>query len=164
MIIYVTSYQDERTFARASKTAPIAYLSKPINEQELRRTLELLVQRIGDQAPNEERGSFSEKSFYLKSNHRLEKVNLRDIRYIEIQNRICVIDTTHKQYTIRRTLQEIEEKLPAGLLTRVHRSYLVNLDYMDSYDTLRNRIIISDQEVPVSKAYKSEVTSQLEML
>ena len=32
------------------------------------------------------------------------------------------------------------------------------------YDTLRNRIIIPDQEVPVSKAYKSEVTGELEML
>jgi len=163
-IIYVTSYQDERTFARASKTAPIAYLPKPIDEKGLLRTLELLVQRIGDLPPSEEKGTFLGKSIFLKADHKLEKVKLTDIRYIEIQNRVCVIDTVHQQYTIRRSLQELEEKLPQGLLTRVHRSYLVNMSFMDSYDTLRNRIIIEDQEVPVSKAYKSEIIGELETL
>ena len=163
-IIYVTSYQDERTFSRASKTAPVAYLSKPVDEKELLRTLELLVNRISDLPQSEAKGSISNKSFFLKSNHRLEKVRLDDIRYIEIQNRTCIIDTKPKQYSVRRALHELEGKFPVGLLTRVHRSFLVNMAFMDSFDTLRNRIIISDQEIPVSKAYKAEVLGALEML
>lgn len=163
-IIYVTSYQDERTFARASKTAPIAYLSKPIVEQDLLRTLDLLVNRIGDLPQSEDKGSISETSFFLKSEQKLEKVKLSSIRYIEIQNRVCVIDVGHKQYKVRRSLQELEGRLPEGLFTRVHRSFLVNMAHMDSYDTSRNHIIMGASAVPVSKAYKAEVLGTLELL
>ncbi len=163
-IIYVTSYQDERTFARASKTGPVAYLSKPIDEQDLLRTLELLVNRIGDLPQSENKGSFSESSFFLKSDQKLEKVKLSAIRFIEIQNRVCVIDVGHKQYKLRRSLQELEGRLPEGLFTRVHRSFLVNMTHMDSYDTSRNHIVMGDSMIPVSKAYKADVLGSLELL
>jgi len=164
LIIYVTSYQDERTFARASKTAPIAYLPKPIEEKGLLRTLELLVNRVSGAEEINDQGSFTEKTVFLKTNQKLEKVKLSDIRYIEIQNRDCIIDTIHKKYTIRRALQELEEKLPANMMTRVHRSFLVNLDYMDTYDIQMNRIVIGEETVPVSKAYKSIVLDTVETL
>lgn len=167
LIIFVTSYQDERTFKRASKTAPIAFLPKPIDEEQILRTLELLINKISikpsDQSISEITESFTDRSVFLKSNHALVKIKLSDIQFIEVNNRECIIYSGSNWYTIRRSLSELEEKLPQGLLTKVHRSFLVNLKYMDSYDTLRNRIIIKEHEIPVSKAYKGEVLSSLEM-
>ena len=86
-----------------------------------------------------------------------------DIRFIEVKNRDCIIYDGHNNYTIRRTLSEIEEKLPQGLLTKVHRSFLANLSFIDSYDMLRNRIMMKEYEIPVSKTYKQEVLASLEV-
>lgn len=167
LIIYVTSYQDERTFKRASQTAPVAFLPKPIDEEQILRTLELLINKISinkkDDSSSEVSDAFTDRSVFLKSNHSLVKVKLTDVQFIEVKNRDCIIHSGQHIYTIRRSLSELEEKLPQGLLTKVHRSFLVNLSFMDSYDTLKNRILIGDQEIPVSKAYKGEVLSSLEM-
>ncbi len=168
LIIFVTSYQDERTFKRASKTAPVAFLPKPIDDEQILRTLELLVNKIAiksvDQDTTDSSESFTDRSVFLKSNHALKKVRLADIQFIEVKNRDCVIYSESHKYTIRRSLAELEDKLPEGLLSKVHRSFLVNLSFMDSYDTLKNRILIGAHEIPVSKAYKNEVLSSLEML
>jgi len=167
LVIYVTSYQDERTFKRASKTAPVAFLPKPINEEQILRTLELLVNKIASEKEKESiqetKNAFTTKSIFLKSNQSLVKVNLMDIRFIEVQNRDCIIYDGHNSYTIRRTLSEIEEKLPEGLLTKVHRSFLANLSFIDSYDMLRNRILMNQHEIPVSKTYKQQVLASLEV-
>lgn len=167
LIIYVTSYQDERTFKRASETAPVAFLPKPIDEEQILRTLELLIKKVSINTKNElspdNPETFTNRSVFLKANHALVKVKLKNIQYVEVKNRDCIIHSGPHAYTIRRSLSELEEKLPKGLLTKVHRSFLVNLSYMDSYDTLKNRILIGEHEIPVSKAYKSEVLSSLEM-
>jgi DNA-binding LytR/AlgR family response regulator len=167
LVIYVTSYQDERTFRRASQTSPVAFLPKPINEEQILRTLELLVNKISEEGERRSldtiANAFTNKSVFLKSNQFLVKVKLKDVRYIEVKNRDCIISDGHNMYTIRRTLSEIEEKLPQALLTKVHRSFLVNLSYMDSYDMLRNRIIMGELEIPVSKTYKQTVLASLEV-
>ena len=136
LIIFVTSYQDERTFKRASKTAPVAFLPKPIDEEQILRTLELLIHKIAIKTKDEPLAnnveSFTNRSVFLKSNYALVKVKLTDIQFIEVKNRDCIIHSNPHIYTIRRSLSELEEKLPKGLLTKVHRSFLVNLSYMDS--------------------------------
>jgi len=166
LVIYVTSYQDERTFKRASKTAPVAFLPKPIDEEQISRTLELLINKISVGQPNDAisqtSNAFTNKSVFVKADHALVKVQLADIHYIEVQNRDCIIYIGDTSYTIRRTLSELESKLPDGLLTKVHRSYLVNLNYLDSYDMLTNKIIIGDRHIPVSKSHKEAVLTSLE--
>lgn len=167
LIIYITSYQDQRTFNRASETGPVAFLPKPIDENQILRTLELLVNKMTKQSmineQSENSGAFSDQSVFFKSGQHLVKVRFSSILFIEVQNRDCIIYTAHNEYKIRRTLAEVEERIPDGLLSRVHRSFLVNMKCLDSYDTLRNKIIIGEHEIPVSKGYKNEVLSSLNL-
>jgi len=145
----------------------VAFLPKPIDEEQISRTLELLVNKISnskDQGTiSETSNAFTNKSVFVKTEQALVKIQLADIQIIEVQNRDCIIYTGKTSYTIRRTLAEVESKLPNGLLTKVHRSYLVNLNYLDSFDTISNRIIIGDRYIPVSKTHKEEVISSLEL-
>jgi two-component system LytT family response regulator len=103
-----------------------------------------------------ERVSQSAAHVFIKSGARLERVTLSEILYIEGQDDYRCIHTRHKQILTSETFGELEKRLP---VCRVHRSYAVALDKIDSIE--RDRVRIGEKLIPISASYRDALHSLL---
>ena len=96
---------------------------------------------------------------FVKTEHRLEKIVLRDILYIEGMRDYRRIHTLDKRIMTLQNFKEFEQILPSNLICRVHKSYMVALGKIDAIE--RNRIRISDQKIPISDTYKADFFNRI---
>lgn len=89
---------------------------------------------------------------FVKTENRLEKIMINDIFYIEGMRDYVRIHTSNKKIMTLQSFTELEQLIPAHLICRVHKSYMVAINKIDSIE--RSRIKIADQLIPVSDTYK----------
>lgn len=89
---------------------------------------------------------------FVKTENRLEKVALNEIVYIEGMRDYRRIHTLTKKIMTLQNFSELEQIIPANLVCRVHKSYMVALSKIISVE--RSRIKIGDQLIPISDTYK----------
>lgn len=83
----------------------------------------------------------------------------RNIIYVEAQRKECKIVTTSGEATVKMKLMDLEEKLESFHFVRIHRSFLVNMDYI--FRITKNSIILtSSEELPISRG-SSDTLKQL---
>ncbi len=89
---------------------------------------------------------------FIKTALRLEKVRLSDILFIEGDGDYRQIQTTHKRLTTAETFADLERRLPTEQICRVHKSYMVALDKIETIE--RDRIVIRGKYIPISSTYR----------
>ncbi len=93
------------------------------------------------------------KSVFIKTEYRLEQVLLSDIIYIEGMRDYRRIFLTGKSIMTLQTFKELEEMIPPSAVCRVHKSYMVAVDKIESIE--KDRIKIGKERIPISETYKS---------
>ncbi|MDB5022900.1 MAG: DNA-binding response regulator [Mucilaginibacter sp.] len=89
---------------------------------------------------------------FVKTENRLEKIMLNEIVYIEGMRDYRRIHTVNKKIMTLQNFSEFEKLIPSSLVCRVHKSYMVALNKIESIE--RSRIKIADQLIPISDTYK----------
>ena len=100
-------------------------------------------------------------SFFLKSEYKIRRINFNDILYIEgLKDYIKVYTTGEDKPVLSlNSIKSLEQKLPEEKFMRVHRSFLVNLDKIETID--RSRIVFGKAYIPVSDQYKAKFQEYL---
>jgi len=91
------------------------------------------------------------ESIFVKTGNRLEKINISDILYIEGMRDYRRIHTVNKRIMTLQNFSELEQILPPNLVCRVHKSYMVGINKIESIE--RRRIRIAEQIIPISETY-----------
>lgn len=99
------------------------------------------------------------KYIFIKTENRLEKVNIDDILFIEGMRDYRRIHTITKRIMTLQNFSELEELIPPNLICRVHKSYMVSIGKIEEIE--RSRIKISDQIIPISETYRNHFFSQI---
>ncbi len=169
-VVFVTSLQDNETFARARHTQPVAFILKPFDTLQLQRAIELAVSGLASK-PAETQNNFEQNDLvlqdclFVKVREKLEKVSLDDILYIESEGRYAMLySVSGRKFAIRIPLGELEEKLPISRFARIHRSYLINLKWLQSVDLQEMTVLVKDKQVPFSKSYREKILERLEQI
>lgn len=89
---------------------------------------------------------------FVKTENRLEKIMISEIIYIEGMRDYRRIHTTTKKVMTLQNFSEFERLIPASLVCRVHKSFMIAVSKIESIE--RSRIKIADQLIPVSDTYK----------
>jgi len=89
---------------------------------------------------------------FIKTEHRLEKINLDEIFFIEGMRDYRCINLNGKRIMTLQNFGELENDLPSKKFCRVHKSFVVALDKIESIE--RDRIKIKDNLIPISETYK----------
>jgi len=99
---------------------------------------------------------------FLKSEYKIRRINFNDILYIEgLKDYIKVYTRTDaKPVMSLNSLKALEQKLPEDKFMRVHRSFIVNLEQIDTID--RSRIVFGKEYIPVSDQYKDKFQTYLD--
>jgi len=148
-VIVTTAYQDYAL--KGFEMNVTDYLLKPF-------TFERFSLAVG--RAKEARVQLPAKLFiFIKTQYRLEKVRLSELLFIEGAGDYRCLYTTGKTLMTRETFGELEKELPAARFIRVHKSYLVALDKIESLE--RDFIRIAGQLIPVSETYKKILLSKI---
>lgn len=89
---------------------------------------------------------------FVKTEHKIQKIYLDDILYIEGLKDYISIFTASERIITLQNMKKMEEVLPEGRFIRVHKSYIVSLDKIESIE--RSRITISDKKIPIGDTYR----------
>ncbi|MEL6668248.1 MAG: LytTR family DNA-binding domain-containing protein [Bacteroidota bacterium] len=96
---------------------------------------------------------------YLKSDRQYVKVQLSEILYVEALKNHLLIHCRDKRYTTLMTLGELADKLPSDQFMRCHRSFLLSLAHIESFD--HSGVHIQGQRLPLGRLYKQQVLERL---
>ena len=89
---------------------------------------------------------------FVKTENRLEKIMIDEILYIEGMRDYLRIHCVGKKIMTLQSFHELEQLIPAYLVCRIHKSYMVAINKIESIE--RSRIKIADQLIPLSDTYK----------
>jgi DNA-binding LytR/AlgR family response regulator len=91
---------------------------------------------------------------FVKTEHKIQKVYLNDILFIEgLKDYISIFTPTERIITLQN-MKKMEDALPEKHFIRVHKSYIVSINKIDSIE--RSRIFIGDKVIPVGDTYREE--------
>jgi len=89
---------------------------------------------------------------FVKTEHKIQKIQLDDILYIEGLKDYISIFTKNERVITLQNMKKMEETLPKGDFIRVHKSYIIALDKIESIE--RSRIAIAGKTIPVGDTYR----------
>jgi two-component system LytT family response regulator len=174
--IFVTAYDEYAV--EAFEAHALDYLLKPIDEERfaeavdrartqirraeaegLSRQLQGLLREVGDEDDTIDR-------FTVRGRNRIYFVDAADVQWIESEGDYVALHDGEDTHLIRKTMKELEAQLAAGRFLRVHRSYIVNTDYVEELHPLDHGtyrlIMAAGTPLKTSRGYSENVEALIE--
>ena len=134
------------------------FLKKPFTYQ---RFLES-IQKITSPTQENNVNSTATDHIFIKTDGKLIRLNNSDILFIESMGDYVKFVSADKKYITHNTIKNLEEKVNKQCFMKTHRSYIINVDKID--DIRENLLFIKGNEIPISKAHRSEVLKRLNII
>ncbi len=170
-VIYITASSDEHTYKKAKPTRPNAFLVKPFTPGNLLTSIDLALYNYSrdkialantPKQQDEELHTLIHRTLFVKSNGKHKKMSPDDILFVEAAGSYIHIQTSCDRFTLAQNLSKFLRKTPLDNLQRIHRSYLVNIDKVDSFE--ESCVYIADHKIPISETFKDEFFSRIHRL
>ncbi|MBS1487994.1 MAG: response regulator transcription factor [Bacteroidetes bacterium] len=97
--------------------------------------------------------------FFVKCDHRYEKILLRDVTHVEGMENYVVIHTPSQKFVTLMRMKTVEEMLPPPHFIRTHKSFIVAISAITSIDG--GDLIVGGKHLPMSRDKKTEIVEQL---
>lgn len=105
----------------------------------------------------------SQSCVFIKVQDYFRKVMFEDILYLEASGSYCYIYLKNRRrYTVTHSLAETAVYLAKGPFIRVHRSFMVNVEHVDSY--IGNAFYIGEHTVPIGRMYRKTILAGFNIL
>ena len=165
LIIFTTAYSEYAV--EGFRVNAVDYLLKPFGLQEFQRAANRLRERLEGQrerfeGQKEVKEATEGSDIFLKTDYRIVKVSIPDIRYVEAMSEYLKVwvEGMPKPIITLLSMKKMEERLPDGFM-RIHRSYIINLSKIQEVN--KNRVIMDAQTfLPIGDMYKEAFQAYLE--
>ena len=161
LIVFTTAYSEYAV--EGFRVNAVDYLLKPFGLQDFQRAANRLCERMKGTSPATQPATQdSDGILFLKTDYRIVKVSIADIRYVEAMSEYLKVWTEGEAKPIITLLsmKKMEERLPDYFM-RIHRSYIVNLTKIQEVN--KNRVILdSNTYLPIGDLYKSAFQTYLD--
>lgn len=163
MVVITSAYQEYAI--EGFEHNVIDYLLKPISFERFYRAVEKAYNTKHPNATiNTHKELFPTKAGYIfiKVENKMVRVELDDIIYIEgLKNYVSIFTKTQRIITLQ-VMRQLEEILPPGRFVRVHKSFIIALDKINSIE--RQEIYLKDKIIPIGNTYAENFYKVLEGL
>lgn len=164
-IVFVTA--NDKWAVRAFEFHALDYLLKPFTAERLhtavQRVRDRLVSKkpdVGGNALNAGSGAYTTRMVF-KSRGRIVFLPVEDIRWIAAEENYVRLHMADQSHLLRETIGKLEGRLDPQSFLRVHRSAIVNLQYVKEVknepDGDANVLLMSGQKIPMSRSYRSRI-------
>ena len=160
LIVFTTAYSEYAV--EGFKVNAVDYLLKPFGLQDLQRAANRIKDRLTESVAAAKPATDSDDSLFLKTDYRIVKVSIPDIRYVEAMSEYLKvwIEGEAKPIITLLSMKKMEEHLPNNFM-RIHRSYIINLNKIQEVN--KNRVIMdSDTYLPIGDLYKDAFQAYLD--
>lgn len=168
-IIYITQNREEKIRKQAIyETNAIYYLNKPFNLVDVCNAIDLtlkflnrgvMVQRDVAAGPS----YLLDDAIFIKEDFSYKKIRLADILYLKAEGSYCQIQCREKSYLFSENLSYFEERLDfAKDLIRIHRSYIINVKYLERIK--ESSVCLDIHEIPIGKTYKRQLLEKFRFI
>ena len=158
MTVFTTAYSE---YAIDSyEVEAIDYIMKPIDPARFNKAVDRAIayRSLLDEA--EEANDGAEPDFIIvKADRRYVRIRLSEILYVEGLKDYVIIHLSDRKVVTRMTVKAMEEMLPGRMFLRVSKSYIVNRERIDSFDS--NDVIIGRTEIGIGISYREAVLNAL---
>ncbi len=172
-VAFITANSDAATYDRAKKTHPHAFLVKPFTTSNLLAAVDLALYHFSvETTPSQierpvERdhpeGQFLvNQCLFVRTNGKYKKICNNDILFIEAGGSYLHIQTRTERHTLSQNLTHFQKKTPLPNLVRIHRSYIVNVDHVDSFED--SYLFIQNHKLPLSDNFKTDFLARIHCL
>ncbi len=164
LIVFTTAYSEYAV--EGFKVNAVDYLLKPFGLDDFRRAANRIKERQESISTNIQHPipNTQPASLFVKTDYRMVKINIPDIRYIEGMSEYLKIylEGEDKPIITLLSMKKIESRLPGNFM-RIHRSYIVNLHKIQEVN--KNRIIMdAETYLPVGDMYKEAFQQYLDTM
>lgn len=151
MVVFVTSYQEHAL--DAFQLNAIDYLLKPFHKERFYETINKAIRHQKNlETLEKSRNILTDDHVVIKDGNRYVKVNIWDIIYLEAFDCYVKIHTQQKTLVTHGNLKTFSKVLDNNFFIRVHKSYLVSLNYMQYFS--RTKIHLTQgTEIPLGRSY-----------
>lgn len=132
----------------------VDYLLKPISFERFYKSALKSQERFSATESKED------SHFFVKSSGQQHRINFEDILYVESIKDYVNIKTSEQEYIVLDTLKSMEQQLPENSFVRIHKSFIINLNQIKSFDS-KKVILFSDQEIPIGESYKNSFLTKI---
>lgn len=157
MVIMTTAHENHAL--ESFELQAIDYLVKPIPFPRFLKSVQRVIQLKKPQDSLEQNNSETKSIFVKIDKKKLQKIELDKIVLIESLKDYIRIKTDLGKYIIHKTLSSFTEELPADKFIRIHRSFTVAIDRIDSVEG--NSIEIQGERFIIGRSYINEVKSRI---
>lgn len=168
-VVFTTAY--DQYALRAFEIHAVDYLLKPFTAERLNSAIQRVRERLTtDEIVVRANGKDRESSAYtnrivFKSRGRILFLPVSEIRWIGAEENYVRLCTERETHLLRETMVHLEERLDPHQFMRVHRSFIVNLQYVKEvrteHDGESSVIMLDGQRVAMSRSYKSRILESL---
>jgi len=168
LIVFTTAYSEYAV--EGFRVNAVDYLLKPFGLQEFQRAAGRLKERFDSASAinaasaavsSSDAPAVTDDNIFLKTDYRIVKVSISDIRYIEAMSeylKVWLVSEPKPIITLL-SMKKMEESLPSAFM-RIHRSYIINLSRIK--EVSKNRIIMDDKtDLPIGDNYKDTLQDYL---
>jgi two-component system LytT family response regulator len=167
-VVFTTAY--DQYAVRAFEIHAIDYLLKPFTSERLRSAVERVRERLAAPAPENSGAEIAQGDGYttrivFKSRGRILFLPVGDIRWIGAEENYVRICAGSESHLLRETMARLEKRLDPEMFLRVHRSAIVNLQFvkevrsdMDGESTV---VMTSGEKIAMSRGYRSKIQNWL---
>lgn len=164
-LVYITANSNPGTYQKARKTSPNAFLIKPFSHLNLLSAIDLALQNYADHVippsierlpadSSDDKAPWANRSLFIRTNGKYRKISPGEILFVEASGSYIHIQTITDRYTLSQNLSNFQRKTPLQNLVRIHRSYLVNIDKVDSFE--ESSVFVHTHKLPLSDHYRAD--------
>ena len=162
VMVFTTAYSEYAI--EGYKANAVGYLLKPYSFDEFQAAADKArdIVAIRQQALTEVSTGEEDDTIYVKSDYRIVRIAIGDIRYIEAMSEYLRIacDGRDKPVIVLLSMKRIEEHLPSSRFMRIHRSYIINLNKIS--EVKKNHVVLEgDVSLPIGDNYKDAFMNYL---
>ncbi|PLX24279.1 MAG: DNA-binding response regulator [Marinilabiliales bacterium] len=129
------------------------YLLKPISFERFIKSIDKIFDHfVSSKSIEANEPIYKRDYFFVKTEFRMQRVDFDDILFIEGMNEYLRINTRDEKIMTLQNFKSMEQDLPNNNFIRVHKSYMVAINKIESIE--KSRIKIGDKLIPISNTYK----------
>lgn len=161
-VVFTTAYAEYALEGYALDVTD--YLLKPFSferfVQAVNKAIGRLRSKVAPDPPTSDQGAQPGKDYLLvKADHKVHRLKFDEIQYIQSMREYVAFHTLAGRVISLNSLKSLEEQLPPERFIRIHKSYIVAIDKIDTLDG--NTVQVGKEKLPVGASYREELIKRV---
>ena len=162
-VLFITNFNDQEHYDKASQTNHIGYMIKPVNKFTLRSAIEIAFRQLANEMQKEQAFPFKDAIFFKKRGL-LYRIKISSILFVRADDDYTFTVTNQGEFMSSMRLFEIHKLLEPFDFIKTHRSYIVNLNKVNAFINRKNVLKLAEHEVPVSRSKKQLIMDKIQII